>query len=322
MRPSERNRLGAGWATGLGFGLLVTISACTSETDGLGGGGGGGACVPNAVSTCGCADGSMATATCDPSGTVIGPCSCATGVVPAGSGAPSTTTPAAPVTGAPTTTPPPTTTTTPPVITPPPTTTTPPPTTTPPAAGSGAMEPVMDPPVATGDAVPAGEHCASVATWDPAWTMFEEEVLRLTNEWRAKGANCDTMGMFGPADPLTMNAMLRCSSRLHSKDMGENDFFEHTNLAGDDPFDRMAAAGYMGFTMGENIAMGQQTPKEVVDGWIESDGHCSNIMNPDFTEIGVGYWEGEADNQFFNGNKLWTQNFGAPGGGGGWPRGG
>ena len=194
------------------------------------------------------------------------------------------------------------------------------------AAGAPAMDPIMDPadPVtdpmtAAGDEVPAGDHCAPVAMWDPAWTAFEDEVLKLTNEARAAGANCHSMGTFGPADPLTMNAMLRCSARLHSQDMGENVFFDHTNPAGDDPFERMAAAGYRGFTMGENIAMGQQNPEEVVDGWLASDGHCRNIMDPSFTEIGVGYWEGASSNQFFNGNKLWTQNFGAPGGGGGVP---
>jgi uncharacterized protein YkwD len=263
----------------------------------------------------------MAASTCDPTGSVLGPCACPAGVAPMGTTGNMLTTPAVPP-PAPTTTPPP------PITTPTPTT---PPVTDPMmgAAGAPAMDPVMDPvdpmmdpmtPVATGDEVPAGEHCAAVAAWDPAWTAFEDEVLMRTNEWRAKGADCGSMGAFGAAPPLTMNAMLRCSSRLHSQDMGVQDYFDHTNLAGEDPFDRMADAGYMGFTMGENIAMGQQTPEEVVNGWIDSDGHCSNIMNDGFTEIGVGYWEGEAESQWFNGNKLWTQNFGASGGGGGWPR--
>jgi uncharacterized protein YkwD len=175
-------------------------------------------------------------------------------------------------------------------------------------AGSGAM-----PPVVTGDAgVPAGAHCMSVAAWDPAWTMFEDEVLKLTNDARGKAATCGQYGDFEPAPPLTMNAMLRCSSRLHSKDMGEKNYFAHDNLDGQDPFKRMAAAGYMGFTMGENIAKGQQSPKEVVDGWMNSPGHCSNIMNADYTEIGVGYFQGMSTSTRFNSNKLWTQNFGAP----------
>jgi uncharacterized protein YkwD len=167
--------------------------------------------------------------------------------------------------------------------------------------------------------VPDNATCESAANWDPAWAQFEEEVLRLTNEARATGYNCDSMGNFGPADPLTMSPILRCSSRLHSQDMGENGYFAHESQDGRSPFKRMEDAGYMGFTMGENIAKGQQSPSDVVDGWLESDGHCSNMMNPDFTEIGVGYWEGEPENMFFNGNKLWTQNFGAPAGAGNCP---
>jgi uncharacterized protein YkwD len=163
----------------------------------------------------------------------------------------------------------------------------------------------------TGGEIPEGATCADAAEWDPAWADFEEEVLRLTNEARAVGHNCDSMGQFGAADPLTMSPILRCSSRLHSLDMGENGYFDHTGQDGRSPFKRMEDAGYMGFMMGENIAKGQQTPSEVVDGWLDSDGHCSNMMNPDFTEIGVGYWEGEAESMFFNGNKLWTQNFGS-----------
>jgi uncharacterized protein YkwD len=177
------------------------------------------------------------------------------------------------------------------------------------AAGSGGRTGAVQ---ASGDAVPTGAHCAGVATWDPAWEAFEEDVLRLTNETRARGADCGEEGRFGATTPLTMNPMLRCSSRLHSQDMGEREFFDHTNLDGVDPFDRMMEAGYRGSAMGENIAMGQQSPEEVVEGWTESDGHCANMLSPMFTELGVGYWEGESDNRFFNGNKLWTQNFGRP----------
>jgi uncharacterized protein YkwD len=179
------------------------------------------------------------------------------------------------------------------------------------SGGSGAQ--------ASSDEVPDGEHCSGVATWDPAWVAFEEEVLRLTNETRARGADCGEEGTFKATTPLTMNAILRCSARLHSQDMGEQEFFDHTNPDGLDPFERMMAAGYRASAMGENIAMGQQTPDEVVQGWTDSDGHCANLMSPMFTEIGVGYWEGESDNRFFNGNKLWTQNFGKPQRAGGRP---
>lgn len=185
-------------------------------------------------------------------------------------------------------------------------------------AGAGGMSGGMGGASGTsgdGGDVPDGAYCAAAADWDPAWTAFEEEVLRLTNEARAAGHNCDSEGNFGPADPLMMSPILRCSSRLHSMDMGDKGYFDHTAPDGRDPFDRMADAGYSGRAMGENIAKGQQTPAEVVQGWLDSDGHCANIMNPSFTEIGVGYWEGPPENMFFNGNKLWTQNFGLPAGG-------
>lgn len=173
----------------------------------------------------------------------------------------------------------------------------------------------------TADAVPVGEHCANVSTWDSGWTQFEEEVLMLSNEARAQGHNCDTEGVFDPTGPLTMNAALRCSARLHALDMGENDYFDHASQDGTSPFDRMAAAGYVGRAAGENIAMGQQTPRQVVDGWLDSDGHCSNLMNPIFTELGVGFWEADSGGGFARiPRKYWVQNFGGGGGGRGFGR--
>jgi len=140
----------------------------------------------------------------------------------------------------------------------------------------------------------------------------------LTNEVRAEGANCDSMGMFGPTTPLTMQPALRCAARMHSKDMVDQDYFDHTGLDGRSPFDRMGEAGYSGGLMGENIAWGQRSPQEVVDGWVDSDGHCANIMNPGFSELGVGYYFATGSNAW-NATHMWTQNFGAPGfGGGGW----
>ncbi len=74
--------------------------------------------------------------------------------------------------------------------------------------------------------------------------------------------------------------------------MGEENYFSHDSPGGpcgNDFVDRVEAAGYTGWmTLGENIAAGQTTPQEVVAGWMDSDGHCSNIMEPAFTEIGVG----------------------------------
>jgi uncharacterized protein YkwD len=160
---------------------------------------------------------------------------------------------------------------------------------------------------APGDDVPAIEHCQPAAEWDPAWVAFEGEVLRLVNANRAMGWNCDAQGEFGAAGPLTMQPNLRCAARLHSQDMSARGYFDHENPDGDGPPERMDAAGYMGGTYGENIAMGQRTPEQVVAGWMDSDGHCANIMREQFTEIGVGFFQGDGRSGYY-----WTQNFGAP----------
>ena len=157
--------------------------------------------------------------------------------------------------------------------------------------------------------VPATDHCAPVRDWDPEWRQFEQEVLTLVNEYRASGANCDSEGNYGPTDPLAMNAELRCAARLHSLDMGVRDYFDHTSPEGVGPGTRIADAGYDAWTWGENIAWGQTSPQQVVDGWIDSDGHCANIMNPGFEDIGVGYYYEPGENPW-DADRLWTQVFG------------
>jgi len=153
--------------------------------------------------------------------------------------------------------------------------------------------------------VPDEPYFDSVAMWDPAWVAFEEEVLVLVNQHRAAGADCGSEGSFGSALPLDFDPRLRGAARLHSLDMYERQFFAHTNPDGVDPFERMTAAGYNWNAAGENIAGGYVSPADVVDGWMNSDGHCSNIMSPSFTEIGIGYHPGGGDYR-----RMWTQVFG------------
>jgi uncharacterized protein YkwD len=160
------------------------------------------------------------------------------------------------------------------------------------------------------DALPDTDLCAAVADWEPAWVQFEEEVLLLVNEFRAQPADCGVEGQFEPAAPLTMNPVLRCSARLHSLDMFERDYFDHDTPDGVDPFQRMAEAGFVGSGGGENIALGQRSPDEVMAAWMDSDGHCANVMRAAFDTIGVGYHPGAEARG--GSNNYWTQNFGAP----------
>ena len=170
------------------------------------------------------------------------------------------------------------------------------------AASEMAMTPMLP------EDVPAGAYCEAAEDWDPEWVQFEEEVLLLVNENRSRTADCGVEGTFAAAPPLAMNPILRCSARLHSFDMFERGYFEHDNPDGINPFQRMAAAGFVGSGGGENIALGQTTPEQVMDAWMDSDGHCANVMRPNFTLIGVGYHPGMGRQS----SNYWTQNFGAP----------
>ena len=143
-------------------------------------------------------------------------------------------------------------------------------------------------------------------SWDEEWAKWELDVLDIVNERRSEGANCGGE-IFGKAPPVEVNHLCRISARLHSEDMAKNDFFAHTNLDGATPFDRMAAAGYAGpYPWGENIAAGQTSPASVMEAWMNSPGHCRNIMNPGFKVLGVGYYKMDGSGM----KHYWTQNFG------------
>lgn len=105
--------------------------------------------------------------------------------------------------------------------------------------------------------------------------------------------------------PLHTDERLRTAARGHSKDMATNDYFSHTGLDGSSFVDRTAAADYpRNEAGGENIAMGYRTPADVMDGWMNSEGHRANILNCDFEAIGVGLARDSG------GALYWTQDFG------------
>jgi uncharacterized protein YkwD len=166
-------------------------------------------------------------------------------------------------------------------------------------------------PTTTGDGdgdpdVPDNAYCNPVSNWDPAWVAWELEVLDLVNQARAQGGNCGSQGNFGPSGPLSLDPALTCAARVHSKDMADNNFFDHTNLQGQGPGYRIGQAGYNGSGWGENIAAGYGSPQETIAGWLDSDGHCANMLNPGFQDIGVGYAYGPNSSY----GHYWTQAFG------------
>ncbi len=151
----------------------------------------------------------------------------------------------------------------------------------------------------------SGTACADDGSgWSSSFQQFECQVLDLVNQRRAAGASCGG-APYPPVGPVAKHGILTTSARAHAKDMGDKGYFSHTNLQGESPFVRMKKAGYSGSTMGENIAAGQPTPASVVDGWMKSSGHCKNIMNGKFKQLGVGYYLAAGGYKHY-----WVQNFG------------
>ncbi|MEV0476641.1 CAP domain-containing protein, partial [Streptomyces prunicolor] len=115
-----------------------------------------------------------------------------------------------------------------------------------------------------------------------------------------------------PAGPALLHHLLVAHPPLPAldhreahTDMVARAFYSHTSPDGSQPWDRAAAAGARRRTIGENIACGQRTATEVVEGWMNSPGHRANILKPDFTHIGIGFAGGGQMGTY------WTQLFGA-----------
>jgi uncharacterized protein YkwD len=107
------------------------------------------------------------------------------------------------------------------------------------------------------------------------------------NNVRARGTHCGDE-LFGPAPPVTLSGTLANVALGHANDMAEKNYFEHVDPTGQSPADRVRAVGYSEKLVGENIAYGPKSVDEVVQGWLDSPGHCENIMDPRFVEMGIG----------------------------------
>ncbi|MEU0202915.1 MULTISPECIES: CAP domain-containing protein [unclassified Streptomyces] len=119
-------------------------------------------------------------------------------------------------------------------------------------------------------------------------------VTGLTNRERARAG----------LPPLAVDPLLTAAAQAHSADMVARAFYSHTAPDGSRPWDRAAAAGSTRRSIGENIACGQRSPADVVEGWMNSPGHRANILKPGFTHIGIGFAGGG------RAGTYWTQLFG------------
>ena len=133
-------------------------------------------------------------------------------------------------------------------------------------------------------------------------------ILDLVNAARAQPRRCGDR-QFGPAQPLGWHPDLAEAALAHSSDMAAHRQFSHRGSDGSEAAQRATRAGYRWTHIGENIAAGQTSPQEAVEGWLDSPGHCANLMNPQFSEMGAGYAVSRAR---LPGFPYWTQVFGTP----------
>lgn len=121
-------------------------------------------------------------------------------------------------------------------------------------------------------------------------TTFSQAVLELVNEHRINAR----------LEPLALSDDLNDSAALRAQEIAE--VFDHTRPDGSS-FDTAISGSYR--MIGENIQAGASSPEEVVDAWMNSEGHRENIMNPDYREMGLGYYY--ADDGTYQ--HYWVQLF-------------
>lgn len=127
-----------------------------------------------------------------------------------------------------------------------------------------------------------------------------EKMVELVNQVRSQARDCGNKH-FSAVKPLKLNTALQRAAEKHAIDMAQKNYFEHDSLDGRTPFVRMKQEGYDYSIAGENISLGDKSAQEAIQGWLTSPGHCANMMNPKFTEMGMAGF-----------NQYWVQTFGSP----------
>lgn len=142
---------------------------------------------------------------------------------------------------------------------------------------------------------------------NPVPRALAEELTERVNEARGRAQNCGNE-RFPEAPPLAWSNTLAKAAVQHSEDMAKNSHFSHTGTDGSNAGARIKKMGYNAGTWGENIAAGYGTAELVVTGWLNSPGHCANIMNSNFTEFGTA----SAENSGSEYGIYWTMVLAAP----------
>ena len=145
------------------------------------------------------------------------------------------------------------------------------------------------------------QNATPIADPPPPQTSAESlQILALVNNERT------SRGLV----PMRLNGSLNDAAQAHSAVQASVGSIFHIAPDGSNPGQRIARTGYQFSTWGENVAAGYRNATAVMAAWMRSPGHCRNILNPAFTELGVGYVKRDNDpSRYFD---YWTQVFARP----------
>lgn len=138
----------------------------------------------------------------------------------------------------------------------------------------------------------ATDDNTNTGTLDPN-NVNQKKLLTLVNRYRAQGCTCGN-DVMPSVDPISWNPTLADVAQTHSTDMRNHSTMSHTGSDGSTAGQRLTRGGYSWSSYGENIASGYSTEDAVIRAWVQSTGHCKNIMSANKKEMGVArdgnYW--------------------------------
>lgn len=144
----------------------------------------------------------------------------------------------------------------------------------------------------------------------PGDAALLDSVLERLNDIRAGGGRCGGRD-FPPAPPLTRSTTLDEAARIHAEDMARNSFLAHTGSDGSNPGERVSRAGFDWQVVAENVAAGQTSADDIAATWLESAGHCANLMDPKYSKTGIAYAVNAGDGRDIYWVQVYAENRGA-----------
>jgi uncharacterized protein YkwD len=160
-----------------------------------------------------------------------------------------------------------------------------------------------------GDACDAVDNSSGGGGGNSSCSISSEDqsMLNAVNEFRSQPRTCGSYGSRPAAQQLAWDCKAGAAALRHSMDMANNNFFDHEGSDGSSGGNRLTQAGYSWSSWGENIAAGTSfsSVSAVMNAWINSDGHCVNLMGSSFTHFGAAKFSNAASTY----NVYWTQMF-------------